>query len=553
MNPGALPPALSDLFLPEAKADPTAPAGSTSTDADVDRFERYLLSARTSVGADQALPVPARSDDRRATRPEPGPNPVEPPTANDRQTVTHDDRRPVDDGRDRRDQVDDRRTTDRTDDGAAPVDETGGNESSERTNDAETDSNAPTDEAASTDDEGTEAETGERRPDDGSPGATPDPVAIETALDLTVALDGQAARAEAGTEAVAPTVEAAPSETVAVDGSDEVELTEQEAAPAVLGSQLERAADPALAAAAAAVGADTDADGPAPSDIELTDGGGDEADLEISLDRADGSETGDLADGDLVIDTAGDGAEADGDTRADGDPNDQVATTGDQEQGAADTAVDGPDLAPITGPASAQAARATTGATTGPTTGVEAVGAAAPARTRATTATTAPAPSAEGPVVDGDPADPLWLQVRRAIGSLRNLQNGEQQLTIRLRPVELGSIVVRVNAGDNGTTVSLLADSAVAATQLTQQRQQLISELEQGGLAGVTVDVGTEDNPDRPEGGATDEGDGGDGATADGTAAAAAMAGAGASGPNRTGGRGRRTGSSSGGLVDVEL
>ncbi|MEL6985598.1 MAG: hypothetical protein AAFO29_24415, partial [Actinomycetota bacterium] len=80
---------------------------------------------------------------------------------------------------------------------------------------------------------------------------------------------------------------------------------------------------------------------------------------------------------------------------------------------------------------------------------------------------------------------------------------------------------------------------------------QLISELEQGGLAGVAVDVGTGAETDLRDGASGDDGDPSNGPEADGTAAAAAVAGAGSL--PRTGGRGRRAGGSSGSLVDVEL
>ena len=86
------------------------------------------------------------------------------------------------------------------------------------------------------------------------------------------------------------------------------------------------------------------------------------------------------------------------------------------------------------------------------------------------------------------------------MGSIRNLPTGEQQLTIRLRPDDLGSVVVRISTGEAGTTVALVADSAVAANQLTQQRQQLIRELEDGGLRGVAVDVGTSGDTQQGDG-----------------------------------------------------
>lgn len=114
------------------------------------------------------------------------------------------------------------------------------------------------------------------------------------------------------------------------------------------------------------------------------------------------------------------------------------------------------------------------------------------ARTSAATTTAQTADAA--PVADGEDGDILWRQVRRAIGSMRTTAAGDQQMTIRLRPAELGSVMIRVTTGEAGTTVALVAESAAAANQLNQQRQQLLSELEDGGLTEVAVDVGTEED-----------------------------------------------------------
>lgn len=102
-----------------------------------------------------------------------------------------------------------------------------------------------------------------------------------------------------------------------------------------------------------------------------------------------------------------------------------------------------------------------------------------------------------------DGAEPLWRQVRRALGSIRTTSTGDRQLTIRLNPAELGSIMVRISTGEAGTAVALVAESAVAASQLHQERQLLVSELEESGLAGVAVDVATSDPQSQDPG--TDE------------------------------------------------
>ena len=81
-------------------------------------------------------------------------------------------------------------------------------------------------------------------------------------------------------------------------------------------------------------------------------------------------------------------------------------------------------------------------------------------------------------------------------------------MTIRLRPDDLGSVVVRISTGEAGTTVALVADSAAAANQLAQQRQQLIRELQDGGLRGVAVDVSTSaDSQEQTDGARDDDGD----------------------------------------------
>ncbi|MCP4228118.1 MAG: hypothetical protein GY773_32620, partial [Actinomycetia bacterium] len=50
-----------------------------------------------------------------------------------------------------------------------------------------------------------------------------------------------------------------------------------------------------------------------------------------------------------------------------------------------------------------------------------------------------------------DASDSVWRQVRRALGSTRTTPSGDQQLTIRLRPAELGSVMVRITTGEAGT------------------------------------------------------------------------------------------------------
>ena len=152
-------------------------------------------------------------------------------------------------------------------------------------------------------------------------------------------------------------------------------------------------------------------------------------------------------------------------------------------------------------------------------------------------------------MVDGEPGEPLWLQVNRAVGSLRTLRNGEQQVTIRLRPMELGSVMVRINTGEQGTSVALVAESAVAASQLGQQRQQLVDQLEQSGLRGVAVDIGTAGDRDQAQ---AEAGGDGDPSSANGSGAEVAGA-SGGTDDGTPGFRGRRGRGASAGLVDLDL
>jgi hypothetical protein len=148
-------------------------------------------------------------------------------------------------------------------------------------------------------------------------------------------------------------------------------------------------------------------------------------------------------------------------------------------------------------------------------------------------------------------ADPLWRQVRRALGSLRTTPTGDQQITIRLNPAELGSVVVRITTGEAGTAVALVADSSAAANQLRQERQLLVSELEENGLLGVAVDVATSGGPD--QGRADRFGLAADPATAPGALGGGDGATDDPDGLRSDGTRDRRVRTPSSGLIDIDL
>ncbi|MEL7156638.1 MAG: flagellar hook-length control protein FliK [Actinomycetota bacterium] len=116
---------------------------------------------------------------------------------------------------------------------------------------------------------------------------------------------------------------------------------------------------------------------------------------------------------------------------------------------------------------------------------------------------------------DGIDAPEVWRQVQRAVGSLRTNLDGDQQMTIRLRPAELGSVMVRVIANETGTNISVVAETSAAANQLSQQRQQLASELENSGLRGVSVDIGAQTGEGHRSGDTDGDDDGGTVSTPD--------------------------------------
>lgn len=232
------------------------------------------------------------------------------------------------------------------------------------------------------------------------------------------------------------------------------------------------------------------------TDSELADG---DAEATEAVAGVDGELAETVAGGTMTdADTADEQAAPDIDmTELEGQSTDE-AEQGPTLDGGTDEAVvqPGPVVAPTvtTGNTTAAAANAAVGQLT-------ATEAAAP-----TAEAAAPAPAAPA----AEEGDQLWQQVRRAIGSMRLNTEGDQQMTIRLRPAELGSVVVRVTTGEAGTAVSLVAESSAAANQLNQQRQQLISDLEETGIGSVNVDIDSSGDPDQAE--SDEAGEDGDGA-----------------------------------------
>lgn len=559
MQSESVPSPLSELFLPDPSGDRSGSSNSSSP-AEVDRFERYLQSARQSVSADQALPTMARRDDRATgARPDARRDPIDrsesaaAARARRPERTRSDDRADTANARDDRAGDGDDRTTDRAERADRP----------RSTDKAEADGKA---EAAGDDDrtEATEAMSGDERSRATEEGAGNEQAIdgeAEAAVELRAALGtliedalvdgaGDTTETEVDGEAVA-----------GADGVTELEIDDEDEAveqatdadddAIVLTANLERSAEQVAAMAST--------DNRSATDTTASDTAEADDELAVSAASSDGAASAGESEHPTdettidITDEAIESGETDG-----GAPTDAAADQPDADAGRAATSdrpttTDGPDVAPVVQAATTQTAR-TVETSGNQVSGAESVSGPSAVRNRPAPTTTAATQNAEAPVADGEAGDPLWLQVRRAMGSLRTLRNGEQQLTIRLRPAELGSVVVRVNAGEHGTRVSLLADSAVAATQLGQQRQQLINELEQNGLAGVAVDISNGQNPGNPESANPDGERGGEGgANGAATGAAAALAGATTATLPRAGGRGRRSGGGSGGLVDVDL
>jgi flagellar hook-length control protein FliK len=304
---------------------------------------------------------------------------------------------------------------------------------------------------------------------DGAMTETVDAEAVEIETEQGAETDEMVDLAEAGEadrEAAAENNAAAVQAATSVVGNvDQSEVATEETA--------EIAVDSSTPAGPTTEGAAEDVEGV----VVQTDSGG-------TSDAEAGDQAEDVAEG------ANDGESADqSNTDAEQSPQDQ---SGEQQVEGAETA----DAPLVAGPQVTNAqGTAQTGAPTNVVTGVGPV-----AGTGEVGPSTANQVAGTAPAEQADAADPLWRQVRRAMGSIRNLPTGEQQLTIRLRPDDLGSVVVRISTGEAGTTVALVADSAVAANQLTQQRQQLIRELEDGGLRGVAVDVGTSGDTQQGDG-----------------------------------------------------
>ncbi|MEM7342051.1 MAG: flagellar hook-length control protein FliK [Actinomycetota bacterium] len=326
------------------------------------------------------------------------------------------------------------------------------------------------------------------------------PVDVEPALDLATVDPGAAA---AGADLVADGELGDAAEIVL--GPTEAESSDVDVsigAESSTGDELPAPAPATAAAAAAAAAAGNDAasDGEvlasrdATADLAESGDVGDEGSLEVSPARA----------------TAGGATARDsGDTPGDADP---MATADGAEPAPSATANAAATDAPPRTEGQVSNAAPSTPTTPAPTSATGASGVAgvdAAAATPSTTTTNSPAPRVADASPDPsiDAADPAWRQVGRALGSLRTTGSGEQQLTVKLHPAELGGVTIRITSGEAGTTVGIVADSMVGLARLQHQTPHLLNELRAGGLTDVSVDVRSEDS-NGSRGGAGDARDG---------------------------------------------
>ncbi len=123
----------------------------------------------------------------------------------------------------------------------------------------------------------------------------------------------------------------------------------------------------------------------------------------------------------------------------------------------------------------------------------------AAARQEARTAGVAPTPSqvsapdlapTPGPLASAEGS--LWDDVRLAFDRIRSSADG-QEVRIRLRPAELGELVVQVRTNGDQVSVRLTASSAAAHQTLLDDRLRLATELAKAGFDEGSVDIGLDD------------------------------------------------------------
>lgn len=91
--------------------------------------------------------------------------------------------------------------------------------------------------------------------------------------------------------------------------------------------------------------------------------------------------------------------------------------------------------------------------------------------------------------------DSVLRQVRRAMGAIRNVGEGDHEFKIRLVPKELGSISIEIRSSDAGIAIGMVTETSAASDRLNEQRDQLMQELTESGMDASSVDISQEDRP----------------------------------------------------------
>lgn len=89
----------------------------------------------------------------------------------------------------------------------------------------------------------------------------------------------------------------------------------------------------------------------------------------------------------------------------------------------------------------------------------------------------------------------LWEDVRGAFDRIRSTGDG-QEVRIRLRPAELGELIVQVRTQGDHVAVRLVASSAAAQQTLVDDRLRLAAELARAGFDEGSVDIGQQNTGD---------------------------------------------------------
>jgi flagellar hook-length control protein FliK len=128
--------------------------------------------------------------------------------------------------------------------------------------------------------------------------------------------------------------------------------------------------------------------------------------------------------------------------------------------------------------------------------------AAAPIVPPAALSSTVPIAQAAEPVIQpsevtaaltDDAAEELWGQVSRALHRVRPTADGNE-VRLRLRPAELGELLVNVQANDDGVSVRLVTTSNTAQQTLAADSARLKNELHLAGFGETSVDVSQQDD-----------------------------------------------------------